>query len=74
MKCNRNKSNNLIRFEFKWHCKEGLTANISSLRVEFNTKNELDANRIFIHGPPASGKTYYGEQMAQFYNIPLITI
>lgn len=48
------------KFTFDWHCKEGITANIQKLRVEFNQKNQLEANRIFLQGPPASGKTYFG--------------
>jgi hypothetical protein len=34
---------------------------MNKLRVEFNHQNNLKANRIFIEGPPASGKTFYGE-------------
>lgn len=38
----------VVKFSFNWHCKEGLIANISKLREEFNVRNNLKANRIFI--------------------------
>ncbi|EAS02125.2 Dpy-30 motif protein (macronuclear) [Tetrahymena thermophila SB210] len=58
----------------EWHCKEGLIQNIAKLNKEFNDFNGLKPNRIFLAGPPASGKTYYGEKLAKHYNIPHILI
>lgn len=50
------------RLRFKWHCEEGLSKNITKLNNEFNTFRGLKPVKIFIAGPPASGKTFYGKR------------
>ncbi|EGR27078.1 hypothetical protein IMG5_201950 [Ichthyophthirius multifiliis] len=62
------------KFKFEWHCKEGLPANIQKLNKQFNDYRFLKPNKILICGPPASGKSYFGEQLSQYYNIPHIKI
>ena len=47
--------------EFDWHCKEGLKANISRVKEEFQKERGLKPVKIFITGPPACGKSYYGK-------------
>ena len=44
------------------------------LETEFNTFRGLKPVKIFISGPPASGKTYYAEQLAHYYNIPRVHV
>jgi adenylate kinase family enzyme len=48
--------------------------NLRLLVKEFNSFRGLKPNRIFIHGPPGSGKTHFAEKMAKYYNIPHILI
>ena len=55
---------------FPWHCRFGMRSKIRMLETEFNTYRGLKPVKIFITGPPASGKTYYAEQLARYYNIP----
>lgn len=62
------------RFKFNWVSKEGLQKNIDKINLHFNGFNVLRSNRIFIVGPPGSGKTHYGRKIADFYNIPHIVI
>lgn len=62
------------KFKFHWVSKEGIQKNIAKIKEEFNDLNTLQPNRIFISGPPGSGKTYYSKKIAEFYNIPHILI
>lgn len=47
--------------EFEWHCKEGLKSNIARVKEEFQKERGLKPVKIFITGPPASGKSFYGK-------------
>lgn len=49
-------------FEFVWHCKGGFFKSIKEINKEFNVKRGLKPVRIFMTGPPAVGKSYYGKQ------------
>lgn len=62
------------KLKFPWHCKRGLLKNMRQLNDEFNKYRGLNPVKIFVTGPPASGKSHYGEVMSQYYNIPRITI
>lgn len=44
------------------------------LETEFNNFRGLKPVKIFITGPPASGKTYYAEELARYYNIPRVHV
>lgn len=45
---------------FEWHCLKGIAPNMLKLNEEFNRERNLEQMRIFIQGPPSSGKSYYG--------------
>ena len=60
----------LEELKFKWHCEKGIIGNISKLNEEFNKNRGLNPVKIFITGPPASGKSFYSTQLAHYYNIP----
>ena len=60
--------------QFKWHCEFGIPENIEKLRREFNDYRKLKSVKIMITGPPASGKTYIGEKLSKYFNIPHILI
>eukprot|EP00360_Condylostoma_magnum_P002053 CAMPEP_0168313250 /NCGR_PEP_ID=MMETSP0210-20121227/637_1 /TAXON_ID=40633 /ORGANISM="Condylostoma magnum, Strain COL2" /LENGTH=73 /DNA_ID=CAMNT_0008267387 /DNA_START=907 /DNA_END=1128 /DNA_ORIENTATION=+ len=44
---------------FEWHCLQGMAKNMLKLNEEFNKERNLEQMRIFIQGPPSSGKSYY---------------
>jgi adenylate kinase family enzyme len=44
------------------------------LNEEFNSFRGLKPVKIFVTGPPASGKTHFGKQLAKQYNLPHIQV
>ena len=60
--------------EFPWHARHGIIGCIKDLNVEFNTFRGLNPVKIFVTGPPASGKTYYSDCLAKYYNIPKVNV
>jgi adenylate kinase len=60
--------------KFPWHAREGVLGNIRKLNEEFNTFRGLNPVKIFVTGPPACGKTFYSEKVADYYNIPRIHV
>ena len=60
--------------KFPWHAEEGVLGNIRKLNEEFNTFRGLNPVKIFVTGPPASGKTFYSDNIANYYNIPRIHV
>jgi adenylate kinase len=60
--------------EFPWHWEKGLAANIKVVKEEFCKTNHLVPIKICINGPPLSGKTFFGEKLADHYRIPLINL
>jgi adenylate kinase len=43
--------------EFEWHSREGLAANIKKVAQEYCEVNNLRPIKIYVNGPPLSGKT-----------------
>jgi len=41
---------------------------------EYNSYRGLKPIKIFITGPPASGKSYFGSRLAKHFNIPQILV
>lgn len=62
------------KLKFPWHCEKGIPENIRKLNDEFNAVRGLHPVKIFITGPPACGKSYYGQLLATYYNIPLVEV
>jgi len=60
--------------KFRWHCKDGIIKNAQTLNTEFNQVRKLNPVKIFITGPPASGKTFYSEKVLSYYNLPRIHV
>ena len=60
------------KLKVPWHCEKGIGENIRMLNEEFNDNRGLHPVKIFITGPPASGKSYYSERLASYYNIPRV--
>lgn len=64
----------LNKRKFPWHCERGLIGNMEKLNREFNEFRGLNPVKIFVTGPPASGKTYYSKELAHYYNIPHVSV
>jgi len=60
--------------KFPWHCEKGIIEDALKLNIEFNMARNLNPVKLFITGPPASGKTYYAEKIQKYYNIPRVHI
>lgn len=60
--------------EFPWHAQKGIPKTIEKLNVEFNQFRGLNPVKIMITGPPASGKTFYADKLAKYYNIPKVEV
>lgn len=60
--------------KFPWHSEKGIIGNVVKLNKEFNEFRGLNPVKIFITGPPASGKTFYAEKLAEYYNIPHVSV
>mgnify|MGYP001987427426 CR=1 FL=1 len=56
--------------EMDWLCKPGLPEKINLVKEEFAKERGLRPVKIFITGPPCSGKSFYGQQLAEHYNVP----
>jgi adenylate kinase len=59
---------------FDWHCKEGIWASARQLNEEFNEARKLKPVKIMITGPPASGKSFYSQEVKKNYDVPHITV
>lgn len=58
--------------EFKWEAEEGLAGNIEKVRLEFNAFRNLRPIKIFMSGPPGAGKSFFGQMLAEHYNVEVI--
>lgn len=63
-----------LKLKFPWHCEKGIIGNIRKLNDEFNSVRKLNPVKIFITGPPMSGKSCYGSNLSVKYNIPQIEV
>jgi len=62
------------KLKFPWHCEKGVVENARMLNDEFNAVRQLNPVKIFVSGPPASGKTYYSKMVSDYYNIPRVHV
>ena len=65
----------LLRLDSDWHCSGGITnQSMKLLNDEFNLYRGLFPLKVFIGGPPGSGKTHYTKLLAESYGIPHLKI
>lgn len=65
----------LLNLNTEWHCKLGITGQtMKLLNDEFNLFRGLFPLKVFIGGPPGSGKTHFTKLLAESYGIPHLTI
>lgn len=62
------------KLKFPWHCELGIVENARQLNLEFNEARKLKPVKIFVTGPPASGKTFYSEKIHDYYNLPRVHV
>ena len=43
--------------------------NVQPVVQEYRDARGLSALKIVVHGPPASGKTFYAKKLAEFYEL-----
>ncbi len=55
-----------VRFKFPWRAKEGIQKGIEQLRQEFNRVEGLSQVKVFLIGPPGSGKTHFASMYCSF--------
>lgn len=53
-----------------WCCKEGLLKNVRKIADEFCKARKLQALRVLIAGPPASGKSTLAKAVSEHFRIP----
>ncbi|KND00419.1 uncharacterized protein SPPG_04741 [Spizellomyces punctatus DAOM BR117] len=59
---------------FEWKYESGLVENLTQFIQEYKYARGLTPLRIVVHGPPASGKTFYANKIAQHYEIHIINV
>ncbi|KAI8618987.1 hypothetical protein BC830DRAFT_1226450 [Chytriomyces sp. MP71] len=59
---------------FEWKYEAGMIENLPALIQEYKDARGLSPIKICVHGPPASGKTFYAEKIAQFYDIHYVEV
>jgi len=65
----------LLKIDSDWHCEGGITSSaMKLLNEEFNLYRGLFPLKVFIGGPPGSGKTHFTKLLADSYGIPHLTI
>jgi len=60
---------------FEWRCQSGINSQtMTMLNEEFNHFRGLFPLKVFITGPPCSGKTLFGAKLNELYGVPHISI
>ena len=60
--------------KFKWHCEYGIPDNLDKLRYEFSLYRNLKNQKIFVWGPPSSGKSTLSEKLSDQLRLPHIKL
>mmetsp|Transcript_90349 Transcript_90349/g.156483 ORF Transcript_90349/g.156483 Transcript_90349/m.156483 type:complete len:481 (+) Transcript_90349:58-1500(+) len=64
----------MIDDEEEWVSKAGFVENIDKIVSEFKSHRKIQPLRVYLTGPPASGKTYYGKKIAEHFKLVNITV
>jgi len=60
--------------EFEWVAHDGLPSSFDLVRQEYTTERCLQPVRIFVHGPPGAGKSFYSAALSKKYHVPHIQL
>ncbi|RKO96361.1 hypothetical protein CAUPRSCDRAFT_8226, partial [Caulochytrium protostelioides] len=55
-----------------WRYEGGIVDNIPQLVNEWKETHNIAPLKILLHAPPGAGKTFYGHQLADHYELPLL--
>eukprot|EP00954_Amorphochlora_amoebiformis_P017148 1317289-Amorphochlora_amoeboformis.AAC.3 len=58
----------------EWECKSGPVENLERLCKEFISVNNLRPLKLFIHGRPGSGKSYFAKKLAKLYYLKIVDL
>ncbi|NXR76485.1 KAD7 kinase, partial [Pycnonotus jocosus] len=61
-------------FNIKWVAEEGLIENIKQVVTEYKQTRELLPIKVFVHGPPASGKSTIAKELCKHYKLHYVRI
>ncbi|KAJ3067270.1 Adenylate kinase 7 [Podochytrium sp. JEL0797] len=59
---------------FEWKYESGMIENLPALIQEFKDARGLSPLKIILHGPPASGKSFYAQKLAKHYEIHYVEL
>ncbi|KAI8803996.1 hypothetical protein BJ742DRAFT_682527 [Cladochytrium replicatum] len=59
---------------FEWKCEGGLIENLPTLIQTYKDARGLTPLKVIVHGPPASGKTFFARKIAEHYEIHFIDV
>lgn len=60
---------------FTWHCPQGICReSMALLNQEFNLYRGLFPLKVFLTGPPVSGKSQFASRLSEAYGVPHIKI
>lgn len=60
--------------EFEWQFQTGMAESMARLRAEFVHTRQLRPVRVFLHGPPASGKSFFADRLGKQYYLPVVRV
>ncbi|XP_069671701.1 adenylate kinase 7-like isoform X2 [Periplaneta americana] len=60
--------------DLKWVSELGFVDNIQQIVTEYREANKLKPLKIFIHGPPAVGKTIIAKRLCSYYQLHYLCI
>ena len=64
-----------LKAAFDWKCPTGINdQTMTMLNEEFNYFRGLFPLKVFITGPPCSGKTYFAKKLNELYGIPHLMV
>jgi adenylate kinase len=68
-------TSNVFKDSIEWKCTQGIcSSTMKLLNDEFNFFRGLFPLKVFITGPPCSGKTFFASKLSEQYGIPHLTI
>ena len=69
------KTSKVLLEQVEWKCSNGFEeSSMKMLNDEFNYFRGLFPLKVFITGPPCSGKTFFASQLSEQYGIPHLRI
>lgn len=61
-------------YEIPWQSDQNFSENIYKIVSEFKEARDLHPINILVHGPIGVGKSTLSKKLAEYYNIPFISL